>query len=59
MNIELTNTPASDDPPTADKLREHVDALNKKAGDLAETLQRMDERLSEALGHDTDKPPEE
>jgi hypothetical protein len=52
MDNEFTNTPAPDDPPTPDKLREQVDALNQKAGDLSETLKRIDERLTEALGHD-------
>jgi hypothetical protein len=41
----------SESPSGSDKLRERVAALNEKAGNLSETLERIDERLSEVLGN--------
>lgn len=45
----------AENPPRTDELRERVQALNEKAGDLAETLQHIEDRLSEALGQDPEK----
>ena len=55
----MTEKESTDAPPEsprrADKLREEVAALNEEAGDLADTLERIDERLSAMLGHDSSK----
>ena len=54
---ESTDAAPSESPRRTDKLREEVAALNKEAGDLADTLERIDERLSEVLGHDSTRAP--
>lgn len=59
MDPESTNSSAPDQHRTADKLQERVEALNEKAGDLAETLKQIDERLLEAVSQRPVEPPED
>lgn len=57
---ESHSTDASEvDEPGPDRLQERLAALNEKAGDLADTLERIDNRLSEALGRNQAKSSEE
>ena len=51
----LTDTPTPDDQPASDNLQERVATLNQKAGDLADTLKRIDDRLTEAMGQEPEK----
>jgi hypothetical protein len=40
---------------TSDKLRERIQHLNEQVGDLSETLDRIDKRLTEVAGGTVDE----